>query len=250
MTKEKFLNYLDDEEIQKKIKEIALSQENDEIRDANKEEELMKIIEAWKQKYQQIKESKNTQQAKIEELEAKNTNISQINANLEEELTKKSSQVSSLNEQNKKMQQQLDFYKQNFEDELKIYEKFTSLSDETKDSLRGIFKDDSLSGFMSCGVQEKNIQNFWEYIKAEILEDKNSDIEKLVEIFYFFFARFHIAYPMYELLNTKQNDSFDTQLHIKHNSSSSNSGMISKVYLQGYKNIKTDKTIKQSVVKI
>jgi len=244
MKKKDFLEFLEDDAIQKKIKDIVLSNEvSIPQNDTAKEDELMGIIADLKDKYKKIKEC-------LTQEEQKNQTLLSQNSTLEISLDVKTTQLKSLNQSTNELQKQLDFYKQNFEDELKIYEKFTNLSSETKNSLSGIFKDDTLSGFISCGVQEKNIQNFWEYIKAEILEDKNSDIDKLVEIFYFFFSRYKIAYPMYELLYTKQNESFDTQFHIKHNSSSSSSGAISKVYLQGYKNTKTDKTIKQSVIKI
>lgn len=244
MKKEELLQYLEDEAIQQRIIQIVSSKDTTKIDDSNqKEEELMGIIEEWKQKYKNLKECLNSQEDKTQKLKQKNNDISKTNEELEDKIITK-------NEQNEDIQNQLNFYKQSFEEEIIIYEKFISLRNETKDSLSGIFKGDDISGFISCGVQEKNIQNLWEYIKAEILEDKNSDIETLIEIFYFFFTRYKMAYPMYELLNTKQNDNFDTQLHIKHNTSNSSSGVISKVYLQGYKNIKTEKTIKQSVVKI
>ena len=244
MKKEELLQHLNDEDIQQKIIQIVSSKEMTNINHSNqKEEELMGIIKEWKQKYQKLKECLSSQEGKNQELE-------QTNKNLDNKILTQDTEISTLNGQNKDIQDQLDFYKQSFEDEIKVYEKFSSLKSATKDSLSGIFKNESLSGFISCGVQEKNIQNLWEYIKAEILEDKNSDIETLVEMFYFFFERYKMAYPMYELLETKQNDSFDTQLHIKHNTSSSSSGAISKVYLQGYKNIKTEKVVKQSIVKI
>jgi len=230
MRTKEFLEFLEDEKVQQKIKEIVSSEDTTKTNGFNqREEELMGIIEEWKHQHQQLKERLNSQENQNQELEDK---------------------ITIKNAQNKEIQNKLSFYKQNFEEELKIYEKFMSLQSSTKDSLSNIFKGNSLSDFISCGVQEKNIHNLWEYTKNEILENKNQEISKLIEIFYFLFERCQVSFDIYQLLDTNIDENFNTQEHLKHNESTSSSGNISKVYLQGYKNIKTDKIIKQSVVKI
>lgn len=243
MKTKEFLEFLEDEKVQDKIKDIVSNGSNisnnseDELESIKKErDEAMKIISDLKEKYQKLQKCLSAEEDKVVVLnndiktQAKQTKVLK-------------SDVDSANEK-------LNFYRQNFEEELKIYEKFVSLDSGTKESLSNIFKGDTLSDFISCGVQEKNIHNLWEYTKNEILENRNQDISALIEIFYFFFKRCQVSYDIYQLSSTKVDDSFDTQKHLKHNESISSSGSISKVYLQGYKNIKTDKTIKQSVVKI
>jgi len=140
-------------------------------------------------------------------------------------------------------------YKEPFEEQLKVYDLYQNLSDTTKSSLKGIFKDDSLSGFFACGVQEKNIDSFWEYTKNELIEDKNSDIESLIVIFNFLFKKYLMAYPMYQIQEVQEGESFNTDKHIK-DSHSSVSGSISKVLLRGWVNTKNSKIVKKSVVRI
>jgi small-conductance mechanosensitive channel len=240
MKTEEFLEFLEKPKVQQKIQEITNQDKKQESQEKTKEEELMGIIDNLK-KLLGVKESDNKElEQKIESLRGEKQTLIYDNQELSNTLQIK----------NQELKKQLDFYRKNFESELRIYEKFISLSESTKSSLSGIFKGESLSNFIACGVQEKNIQNLWEYTKAEILEDSNDDISKLVEIFEFFFQRYIIAYPIYESLDTQTQQSFDTELHIKHHSSSSSSGSVSKVYLQGYKNIKTDKIIKKSIVRV
>ena len=140
-------------------------------------------------------------------------------------------------------------YKEPFEEQLKVYELYKNLNEITKSSLKGIFKDDSLSGFFACGVQEKNINSLWEYIKIEIIEDNNSDIKSLITIFDFLFGKYLMAYPMYKIQEVKEQESFNTDKHIK-DSNSSVSGAISKVLLRGWINTKNSKIVKKSVVRI
>jgi len=99
-----------------------------------------------------------------------------------------------------------------------------------------------------CGVQEKNINSLWEYIRVEIIEDKNSDIDKLIEIFNFLFANYLKAYPIYQLQDIKIGDEFKTEIHI--NTSSNPSGYIKEIQLNGWINNKTKDIVKKSLVKV
>lgn len=253
MTKDDLIKLLEsDKKIQGLIHKIA-KKEFDFKDDEEREEEiqmLKELIDKWKKCFTDEKEkNQNLMQEKASKEEDLEQVIREKKA-LETKYTSQTVQLNKTTNEAKEISKKLEFYRENFHNELKIYEKYLSLQDKTKESLKNIFKGASLIDFISCGVQEKNIQNFWEYTKIEIIEDQNSDIDILVEMFYFFFARYSVAYDMYELLDTKVGDSFDTQNHIKHNNSKSNNEDISKIYLQGYKNIKTDKTIKQSIVKV
>lgn len=153
-----------------------------------------------------------------------------------------------LQQQISSCQTEINAYKDNFSEELLIFDKFNNLSKQTSSSLSNIFKDDLLAGFMACGVQEKNINNLWEYIKNEDIENKNTDLPALKQIFGFLFTRYLIAYPMYEKQQVAVGDAFDSQQHIKHSSSQNVSGEIQRVSFYGWINKKNNKVIKKSVV--
>ena len=105
-----------------------------------------------------------------------------------------------------------------------------------------------MSGFIACGIQERNISNLWEYLKNEVIEDKNKDIPNLILIFDFLFSRYLLAHPIYERQQVNLGCVFDSQHHIKHSSSKNVSGDIQEVILSGWINKKTNKLVKQSVV--
>lgn len=148
------------------------------------------------------------------------------------------------------LNQKLEFYRSNFRDDLEVLELYERLSEQTHFSLSGIFKDTSVQGLMACGIQEKNISNLWDYVKSEIVNGNNADIASVISLFNLLFKRFTLAYSMFSLQNVNSGDSFDTQCHIKHSSSTNISGPISQIMLYGYVNSKTGKVIKQSVVKL
>ena len=150
----------------------------------------------------------------------------------------------------KKSDKKLDWYREQFSEDVEIQEIYNDLSDVSKGSLGGVFKSTTASGLVACGIQEKNIGNLWEYAKTEVVKDQNPDIQKIIHLFDILFSRFTLAFPIYEVQKDASGDEFDTQLHIKHNSSQNMSGTIELVLLRGYLNTKTDKVIKQSIVRI
>ncbi len=87
---------------------------------------------------------------------------------------------------------------------------------------------------IACGIQDKNISNLWDYVKSEVVNGTNPDKERIIRLF--------------ELQQVEVGDKFDTQAHIKHNSSENMSGSIQDVLFYGYINTKMDKVIKASIV--
>ena len=154
-----------------------------------------------------------------------------------------------LKKENERLKEELERYRNICDKELDIYQMYQNLPDNTKASLKGIFKDDSFKGFIACGVQEKSIVNFWEYLKNEIIEGRNSDIDNLIEIFNFLFDRFLLAYPIYKREQVEIGEEFDTQRFINADSTTP-SGRIKEVILFGWINEKTGKIIKKSIVRI
>ena len=154
----------------------------------------------------------------------------------------------SLKQDHEEQEIKIGFYRESFEEDLRIKELYEGLSSQTKLSTEGIFKDTSIKGLIACGIQEKNISNLWDYVKSEVVNGNNPDQNSIIRLFELLFNRFKLAYPMFELQSVQVGDKFDTQAHIKHNMSVNMSGNIQNILLYGYFNTKTGKIIKQSIV--
>ncbi len=146
-------------------------------------------------------------------------------------------------------QQEITFLSQRFSKEQELFNQYNSLSFETKESLNGIFKGNTLEEFVYCGVQEESILSLWEYTKKMALEGK--DIYVLKKIVYHFLQAYNVNYnqALYVLLDDAVGTEFDNEKHIRV-SMGNVSGLITTEYLKGYKNSNTNRIIKKSVVKI
>ncbi|MDN3695794.1 hypothetical protein QWY97_00290 [Vibrio cortegadensis] len=243
--------------------QIANSQDSQLIEQIKGENQEMKAV---------IEKLKSLLGLKEAALNENNLTITKLNhgknalesdlSNLKSELHKKNQTLSDINEQHRTVQvklrsltntheyqeQKIAFYRDSFEEDLRIKELYEDLSFQTKKSTEGIFKDTSIQGLIACGIQEKNISNFWDYVKSEVVNGHNPDQERIIILFELLFKRFQLAYPMFERQAVKVADKFDTQSHIKHNSSVNMSGNIRNILFFGYINIKSGKVIKPSVV--
>jgi hypothetical protein len=220
----------------------SLQGKDDEI------EDLKKLIEKLKSLLGLEKEANEEANVTVERLSTQVDEKAQVIHELKstqepllEDKKRLESDVVALN-------QKLEFYRENFSDDLQVSELYVRLSGQTRHSLSGIFKDISVQGLVACGIQEKNISNLWDYAKSETVNGNNGDIANVISLFNLLFKRFKLAYPMFSLQDVNPGDSFDTQAHIKHSSSINISGSINQIMLHGYVNSKTGKVIKPSVV--
>ena len=230
MDKKRLLELLEDEEVKEKI--------NSGIMD-----KLKAMLVKWfnvdsdssflKDEVNNLKNELAHTKEKLEKLEKEKKNLTD-NINLYAEQVEKSKKEL-----------------ENLKKDAKAYENFKNLSASTKKSLENIIKEDSLASFIASGVQPRNIENLWDYINNELREGKNADTKELIDIFYFLFVNFTKANgDIYELQSINVGEEFDTQLHLRHNSSQGASGKISEVILKGMVNSKTKEIKRNSVVKI
>lgn len=265
MDVETLLNALDNKRVQDKIRKIlSLECDTDELdivssnikgvnRNTNEKDDdnLIKVQEENDELKNIVKKLKSLLSAEEKEKSDAITQMTLISEKLsgrEQAALKIESDYRSLNEANVELHKKLGYYRDNFGDDVKLFELYSRLSEQTRVSLSGIFKDTTIQGLMACGIQEKNISNLWDYLKNETINGVNDDVDNIVAMFLILFNRFRLAYPMFELQNANIGDTFDTECHIKHNSSVRVSGSISQIILQGYVNTKTGKVIKPSVV--
>ncbi|EKO3578281.1 hypothetical protein P0F20_002406 [Vibrio metschnikovii] len=259
------------EQYQDKSMDDHLDNESDKNQIYQSFEEMQAELKAHDEQVQQLKSENQQLNQLIEKIKhllglsrASDSNLLETISQLRKQLQDKDIQltelgnihdehqatVKQLQQESQEREKKLAFYQTHFADDLRLSSLYQDLSEQTRTSLSGIFKDTSVQGLVACGIQEKNISNLWDYAKNEVVNGINPDIEKISALFELLFNRFILAYPMFALQAVKQGDNFDTHLHIKHNTSSNSSGSITKVLLTGYVNTKTEKVIKPSVVVI
>ncbi|ONI37897.1 hypothetical protein AN639_01120 [Candidatus Epulonipiscium fishelsonii] len=145
---------------------------------------------------------------------------------------------------------QVQFYKDKYDTIENIFKVFDKLDDNVKSGLDGIFRDNSRDKFlMSCASLEK-LELLWDFIyyTIENVSDNTEAINNLNIILDYFFDLFSYTNPVYERINTENNENFDSKLHIK--IGSKKSGPIQEVKLRGIKNKYTQKILKKSVVQL
>ncbi|NOQ65454.1 MAG: hypothetical protein GQ582_13165 [Methyloprofundus sp.] len=268
MKLETFLELLDEPQVQEKIKAllidapsaervdiVALQQENQALNLENKT-----LKEDVKDMTGMIERLKNLISGKDKEISTGHSETTELNQQLSaltEKMQDKEEALERLKAENKETRLQLNeadkklnWYREQFSDDVNVQNIYSDLSAATQGSLSGIFKSTTVSGLIACGIQEKNIGNLWEYAKNEVVNASNPDTPRIIQLFELLFSRFIIAFPMYQVQRVTLGEDFDTQLHIKHNSSDNVSGAVTAVLLRGYLNTKTEKIIKQSIVKI
>jgi len=154
--------------------------------------------------------------------------------------------IKELEDKNQELLSKLNKLKE-FEELNRIFNLYNSLSLNTKNNLKNIFKNDTLMGFLVSGVQNESIKSLWDYVSYNLVNQKSDDIEKLKEIFYSLF-KLNSLYSDYILDDVKVGDMFDT--HQYTNISSNNyTGEIKEVIFRGFKD-KRGRVIKKSIVKI
>lgn len=264
------LKALEDETVRAKVREIVV-EKNDCVEPPSEKEQVSRFddseLECAKASLQKVesenedlkqfmsllcmeKEAKEKAGVRVGQLSEQNGDKDLLVVKLQADLKLLAETKNQLQNDVTELNQKLEYYRNNFRDDLQVLELYSRLSEQTLQSLSGIFKDTTVQGLISCGIQEKNISNLWDYAKSETVNGNNGDIANVISLFNLLFKRFTLAYPMFALQEVSSGDSFDTQCHIKHSSSHNTSGSITQIMLHGYVNTKTGKVIKPSVVKL
>ncbi|CAH9057253.1 hypothetical protein PSEHALCIP103_01619 [Pseudoalteromonas haloplanktis] len=263
--KTEILVLLEDEEVRTKVWAITLekSEKHSNTLSPNKVEEsnqnechaMQAESDALKEENAKLRSMLGLKDSALAESESVIRSLNVEKSGLEEKLSvaltdfeKKEKTLAETLSLYEELKRKITFYRDNFEEDLRIKEVYEELSSQTKVSIKNIFKDTTPKGLVVCGTQEKFIFSFWDYIKAEINNGSNQDDKKLVCLFELLFARFKLAFPMFELQQVKEGDVFDNQNFVKHHSSQNMSGPIQALLFRGCVNNQTGKIVKQSIV--
>ncbi|MGG3448527.1 hypothetical protein [Domibacillus aminovorans] len=207
-------------------------------------EKINEIIEA--DTFNQTRETNKLLKEKEEEI-----------ARFQQELDSKKREIIDYKIKINELNQKIDSYlyelqkrRADYQEAEELYNSIQHLSEETRNSLKRIFKGTTVQDFIFCGVQYENISSLWDFIKNEAMEGREHERETLIAIFRYFFQAYSKTYdtPLYKTQEVQINDVFREDLHIRA-SDSKISGNITEILLPGYISI-NGKIIKKSIVKI
>lgn len=176
------------------------------------------------------------------------TKLKKIAINLKKEKNEYMNKNGSLLDEHKKIASKV----QKFEYDQNMFRLFTSLNQEVKSSLRGIFKVDTYENFIACGAQRSNIDSLWDFAKNRVQKQQFDEIETLNQILLYFIDIFNQTSnsPTIKIQEVAIGTNFDTEAHIKSSDSVKPAGTINKIYLIGYQNYSNDKILNKAIVLI
>lgn len=211
--------------------------------------ELIEIIESKCEPVRIEGQTELFPQSDVSSLSAENTALSRKIALLELEISRLETEKRNLLEQNRKIKENLNLYCSSYAVQISLFEKYKSLSDSTRRTMRGIFKNETLSGIFICGVQLENLRSLRDYTEKLVRENgSDRDIAVLDELYTYLLACYNSTFskPVYKLTEVRVGDEFDPERH--HNPGTARSGHISKVLLQGCTASGSGKVLRKAVV--
>jgi hypothetical protein len=131
-----------------------------------------------------------------------------------------------------------------------VYAVYESLPENSKISLSGFVRGDSLLSFVVSGSRDTRIEGFWEFCKTAVQKsDGLQYAPQLAKIFSFFFTKINSVTEtaLYELFEPPNGSRFDDNSMIVSNNSPAKDGVVAETILPGYRGKTTQKTIKKAV---
>lgn len=184
--------------------------------------------------------------AAADRLRAENSRLNESLAASEAECSALRRRIAELDGQCAKLSMTLS----SFAPQLAMYEKYRQLSEQSRKTLDGIFKNSSISGLFLCGVQYDNLCSLRSFTELLVINgtDKGHDTEILSELYAFLLSCYNSTFsePVYMLTEYKTGDAFDEELH--HSLNGKKSGVITKVLLQGCICAKNGKVVRKAFV--
>lgn len=110
-----------------------------------------KLVEKWKKCFSDEENKRENLQKDLVVRESDIATLKKNNSKTEDSLSETKDKNKQLSKKLDDIYEEIQFYKKSFDEELEIYELYIKLSNQTKSSPKGIFKDDTLSGFLVCG---------------------------------------------------------------------------------------------------
>lgn len=103
--------------------------------------------------------------------------------------------------------------------------------------------------FIGAGCQQENLDALWDCLSYKLTVYTEAELKTLNDLFFYFLSIFNDVQELYAPIKTAIGDAFDEDIHAR-GEGSKISGQIHEVYLEGYRNVKTGKVVKKSIVRI
>lgn len=128
---------------------------------------------------------------------------------------------------------------------------YGELSQSSQRALENIFRSTKPELFIASGVQIDNLKQLWEFAKSEIMEGRTGETALLTELVNYFMNLYNLinGRMIYVKIEAKAGMDFDVDWHIR-TSGSRPSGVIGRVYLDGYVNVNNGSIFGKSVVQV
>lgn len=267
--KQKIIDIIDKKnDVVRIVSDGVLGEKEGEIKTDGKVFELENLLNEEKKDKELLLEDIKSYKNKINdlknELEIKDNVISKLELDLgswkdkyssqQQKLDYEKNEVEKLNkmynlilEETKQLKENLAYYDNTYKILSSCYETFKKLRNDIHSELSKVINIENSEMFLCSGVQWDNIEALWSFISYKLNEYDENEIKVLIDTFNYFFERYNQIHGLYSLLDVNINDEFDEDLHTRA-SNSRVTGKISKVLLNGYKNIRTNKIVQKSIV--
>ena len=176
-------------------------------------------------------------------------------ADQEKEIDLKNTEGERLKSMNESMSDELEAIKEKYQNLgiddnlLQAFNLYSSLSDDMKRWLYTLFPQQSFLGFVAAGLRLNNISSLWEMTKRNIFSDNLEDVDKLSKLFSILLTVYNEGSQekIFELIEPTIGSQYDSSTSsIKEVKSS---GIVSVVYLVGYKNIR-DGIVHKAIISV
>lgn len=186
-------------------------------------------------------------------LAAENADLTRRIAMLELENSKLRGDCVSLSAQLGRAREALSGYESRFGSQISLHDKFGRLSPDTAKTVKGFFKNSSVTGLFLCGVQPENLKSMRSFTERLAVDgfDKNADDIRILDELYIYLVdciNSTLSAPVYELTKFKEGDEYDQRLC--YNIGTARSGRISRVLLQGCVCSGGAKVIRKAIVEL
>lgn len=221
---------------------LGLDLLKDEIDELKKDNEMLKrIIETF------FKSLKSDDGGKLEELKEKNRELRREKEELKERVSFLEGKSSNLESEMKRLQVELKKVTEDRKNDKldRLKRVYDSLDEQTKSRIETILKPYDKLSLLVSGVL--NIGSVWDYAAHLRREHKDSEFEKLREIFYLLFEEYE-KIKRVSLQEVAEREKFDDDLFSRDNRSEAMSGVVEEVVLRGF--LENGKIIKKSIVKV
>lgn len=225
-------------------------------KEKNEKEQLLRSISDLENTINDLKNQLKSKDDIIISLKNENSNLNEKYIDEQQKLEYEKNETAKINKiyqliygEAKHLKENLAYYENTYKSLNSCYEIFKRLKSEIHSELANVIKTENSEIFLCSGVQWDNIEALWSFISYKLSEYDENEIKILTDTFNYFFERYNEIHRLYSLLDVNVNDEFDEDLHTRA-SNSCVTGKISKVLLKGYKNIRTNKIVQKSIVRI